>query len=51
VLRDADGRYWRADDAEQLLWQHTGIFMPVGGLRYWIRGLPTPEQDTRDMRW
>ncbi len=49
LLRDADGHHWRADDAEQLLWQHTGIFMPVGGLRYWIRGLPTPEQDTRDM--
>ncbi len=49
LLRDANGHRWRADSADQLLWQHTGIFMPVGGLRYWIRGLPTPEQDTRDM--
>ncbi len=49
TLRDADGNRWQAKDADQLLWQHTGIYMPVGGLRYWIRGLPTPDQDVRDM--
>ncbi len=48
-LRDGEGNRWQAGDAEQLLWQHTGIFMPVNGLRYWIRGLPAPDQDKRQM--
>jgi len=47
VLRDGEGHRWQARDAQQLLWQHTGILMPVDGLAWWIRGLPTPRQDRR----
>ena len=47
VLRDGEGHRWQAQDAQQLLWQHTGILMPVDGLAWWIRGLPRPRQDRR----
>jgi len=49
VLRDGEGHRWQARDAQQLLWQHTGIRMPVDGLAWWIRGLPTPRQDRRKL--
>ncbi len=42
VLHDADHRAYYADKPELLLYAHTGVFMPVTGLRYWILGLPDP---------
>lgn len=30
-------------DAEYLLYQKTGVRMPIHGLLYWIRGLPLPD--------
>jgi len=32
-----------ARDAEQLLYQSTGIQIPIQNLFYWVRGLPNPE--------
>lgn len=42
VLRDAERHAYYAREPEDLLYQHTGVFMPVTGLRYWILGLPDP---------
>ncbi len=41
VLETSEGRF-EADSAEQLLYRHTGVLMPVSGLRYWMLGLPDP---------
>ncbi len=40
TLRNADNESFRADNVESLLYQQTGLRMPVSGLRYWILGLP-----------
>ena len=33
----------RAADPDRLLARATGVALPISGLRYWIRGLPAPE--------
>jgi outer membrane lipoprotein LolB len=43
TLLDADGRLYRAADAESLMQQVAGWQLPVSGLRYWVRGIPDPE--------
>ena len=42
VLRDAERHAYYAMEPETLLYEHTGVMMPVTGLRYWILGLPDP---------
>lgn len=42
VLQNADNESFYAQDAEELLYAQTGVRMPMGGLRYWIVGLPDP---------
>lgn len=42
-LTDARGREHHDADAEALLLRATGWHVPLGGLTYWIRGLPIPE--------
>lgn len=42
ILRTADNQVFYADSAERLLREHTGISMPVVGLRYWVTGVPEP---------
>lgn len=32
-----------ADSAEALMQQHLGWYMPVQGLKYWLRGMPEPD--------
>jgi len=41
-LRDDKGGSAFAVDADALLQQATGLQVPVGGLRYWMLGLPAP---------
>jgi outer membrane lipoprotein LolB len=41
-LRDGKGGSARASTADELLLKATGLQVPVGGLRYWILGLPAP---------
>ncbi|MBD3671734.1 MAG: outer membrane lipoprotein LolB [Gammaproteobacteria bacterium] len=36
-----------ADNAETLLYQYTGLLVPIESLKYWIRGLPEPQQAGR----
>lgn len=44
LLRDSDEKVFYADNAQTLLLEHTGVNMPVDGLRYWIIGLTSPQQ-------
>jgi len=44
-LYDGEGHTYFAQQAERLLLEHTGVYMPVSSLRYWIRGLPDPAID------
>ena len=39
-MRAAEGGVFYADDAETLLYDHTGWRLPVSGLRLWVMGLP-----------
>ena len=41
-LRDGKGGSARAASADELLLKATGLRVPVGGLRYWMLGLPAP---------
>lgn len=42
VLDSGDSELEYARDPGELLYTHTGVHMPVDGLRWWIRGLPGP---------
>ena len=48
-LNDGEQR-WYAPDAEGLLLDHTGIRMPVNGLRYWMLGLPQPDKQVKALK-
>ncbi len=41
-LYDSDGHTYYAQEPDSLLLEHTGVFMPITSLYYWIRGLPDP---------
>ena len=45
VLRDSERHAYYAMEPETLLYEHTGVMMPVTGLRYWILGLPDPAKN------
>ncbi len=40
-IREADGKLTKAASPEQLLQKVSGLYVPVTGLVYWLRGLPT----------
>jgi outer membrane lipoprotein LolB len=40
-LQTGEGTF-RATSADRLLYEQTGVTMPVSGLRYWLLGLPDP---------
>ena len=42
VLDDGETDPLYADNADSLLYESTGLQIPVRGLRYWVRGLPDP---------
>jgi outer membrane lipoprotein LolB len=41
-LKDADGRLYQAEDAEQLVRQVVGMTLPMKGLAWWVVGHPRP---------
>lgn len=49
-LVDPHQRTYYARDPESLLYEHTGVKMPVSGLRYWILGLTDPQQEQQQPR-
>lgn len=38
-----DGKTYRNADAEQLLRQQMGVGLPLKGMKYWVRGLVSPD--------
>ncbi len=42
TLRMVDGRTFHAADAETLMSQQLGWYLPLSGLRYWVTGVPEP---------
>ncbi|MDH5777501.1 MAG: lipoprotein insertase outer membrane protein LolB [Gammaproteobacteria bacterium] len=42
VLSNSDDQHYTASDVDQLLYDRTGVKMPVSELRYWMLGLPAP---------
>lgn len=49
LLETADGKRYRASNAEQLLANNWGFHVPVSYLHYWIRGLPVPTIPAKTM--
>lgn len=43
-LRDTSKTEYRADNAQELLWQTTGWLLPLDNLSWWLRGLPVPDK-------
>ncbi|MBI3562141.1 MAG: outer membrane lipoprotein LolB [Gammaproteobacteria bacterium] len=43
-LQKSDQQVFNASSAEELLFNQTGVTMPVSDLRYWVLGLPAPHQ-------
>lgn len=41
-LHTAKNKVLHAEDAESLLRQYVGWYIPLSGFRYWVRGLPEP---------
>ncbi|MDH5485249.1 MAG: lipoprotein insertase outer membrane protein LolB [Gammaproteobacteria bacterium] len=50
-LTTTDGQQVVADDAEALLRDVQGMRFPVGGLRYWILGVPSPQSEHQLIHW
>ncbi len=44
ILKDSDEQSFYADRPEDLLYEQTGVHMPVEGLRYWVMGMASPKQ-------
>jgi outer membrane lipoprotein LolB len=49
ILTAADQRQYRASSIESLTRSALGWAFPVGGLRYWVRGVTAPGMSVRDM--
>ena len=50
-MRVAEGGVFYADDAETLLYDHTGWRFPVSGLRLWVKGLPDGSQKISQLQF
>ncbi len=49
LITTAEGKQYRAGNAEQLMRQRLGWTVPVTGLGYWVRGIPQPGQRYRSI--
>ncbi len=47
MLRLADGRQISAANPDTLLYNHTGLHLPITSLRFWVLGMPDPITDAR----
>lgn len=43
TLTTPKGEHFVADSAENLMQAHLGWSLPVGGARYWVKGMPAPD--------
>lgn len=49
-LKAADGKEYQDSDAERLLKQRAGFSLPVAGLRYWARGIASPQTEIQALQ-
>lgn len=47
TMRTGEGEIYTAQSPEELIWRHTGWYIPVSDLQYWVLGLPA-EAHSRD---
>lgn len=47
MLRTSQGIQEFASAPGELLWRHTGFDLPIEALRYWLLGLPQPDQPAK----
>jgi outer membrane lipoprotein LolB len=45
LLTNSDDQTFYSDTPEMLLYEQTGVYMPVAGLRYWVIGMTSPNQE------
>ena len=50
ILVDADKNTFYASGPDRLLYETTGIRMPVKGLLFWMRGLANPRAQIKDIK-
>jgi outer membrane lipoprotein LolB len=43
VTLQANGKTYRDANAERLLQSQMGVSLPLGGMKYWVRGIPSPD--------
>lgn len=43
VTLQADGKTYQDSNAEQLLQSQMGVSLPLEGMKYWVRGVPSPD--------
>lgn len=48
LLKLDDNQSYINSDAEKLLQLHTGMQLPINGLKYWIKGIPSPQKISRN---
>jgi outer membrane lipoprotein LolB len=51
LLITSDGKEYRADDIKLLAREVLGWDLPLGGLQYWVRGLPWPALDAAQQEY
>ena len=48
TMRTGEGETYTAQSAEELIWRHTGWYIPVSDLQHWVLGLPAEAQGRED---
>lgn len=48
TMRTGEGEIYTAQSPEELIWRHTGWFIPVRDLQYWVLGLPAEARSPED---
>lgn len=43
TLKTEDGKTYQDANAERLLQGHMGVSLPLSGMKYWVRGIPSPD--------
>ena len=50
VTLQTNGQTYTAADAESLLQSRVGVTLPVAGMKYWVRRLPSPDYPVEDVQ-